>query len=600
MMSLLLPFQTRATNSSSDPTPRRFGVGHAFLLALILLAGPREDAHAEAAHRVLFINSYHPDFPTTVNQMEGLRSVLPRNLVALDIEFMDSKRFNDPVNLGNFYNTLVYKLAKNPPYDLLITADDNALRFALTHQEDLFQGLPIIFFGINNKTLALEQDARPSVCGVVESLSMLDTLQLMKKLHPHAKTFFALVDGTDTGQSDLETFYSHKDQIDGVEFTDISLKTLTYDEFAMALQDVPDTDCALLLSAFKDKNGQLLRFDEGLQLVRDNLHVPIYHLWYHGLGEGILGGKFLDHFDQATIAARMALEVLNGRPMEELSVITESPNRFMFDHIELERFGFLERDLPEGSSIINTPFSFYRTYPEFVWVTTTAITVLTTLVAVLLWNVIYRYRAEGELQRHHDQLEALVEERTSALKELNTQLKDSEERFRSLSDAAFEGIVISEEGVILETNHAFCMMIGRPEANVANTRVIDLVPREDRADLVEKISSGYEMAYESRCLKADGSIIPIELQSKTFSYRGKQVRVTAVRDLTERQESEEEINGLVGILPLCSYCKKIRDDKGYWEQVDLYIHKYSKANVSHGICPECMEVHVEKERQAWE
>lgn len=50
-----------------------------------------------------------------------------------------------------------------------------------------------------------------------------------------------------------------------------------------------------------------------------------------------------------------------------------------------------------------------------------------------------------------------------------------------------------------------------------------------------------------------------------------------------------ELNTLKGILPLCSYCKKVRDDKGYWEQVDNYIHKYSAVDVSHSICPECVK-----------
>ncbi len=50
-----------------------------------------------------------------------------------------------------------------------------------------------------------------------------------------------------------------------------------------------------------------------------------------------------------------------------------------------------------------------------------------------------------------------------------------------------------------------------------------------------------------------------------------------------------EVKSLRGILPLCSFCKKIRDDKGYWEQVDVYIHKYSQADISHSICPDCIE-----------
>ena len=59
----------------------------------------------------------------------------------------------------------------------------------------------------------------------------------------------------------------------------------------------------------------------------------------------------------------------------------------------------------------------------------------------------------------------------------------------------------------------------------------------------------------------------------------------------ELKKALKEIKTLRGILPLCSYCKKIRNDKGYWEQVDVYIHKYSQADISHSICPDCSKEH---------
>ena len=52
---------------------------------------------------------------------------------------------------------------------------------------------------------------------------------------------------------------------------------------------------------------------------------------------------------------------------------------------------------------------------------------------------------------------------------------------------------------------------------------------------------------------------------------------------------------VTGLLPICSYCKKVRDDKGYWEQVDVYIHRHSLVDVSHGICPDCTKKHFPKE-----
>ncbi|MBU0480846.1 MAG: hypothetical protein KKG47_07075 [Proteobacteria bacterium] len=53
----------------------------------------------------------------------------------------------------------------------------------------------------------------------------------------------------------------------------------------------------------------------------------------------------------------------------------------------------------------------------------------------------------------------------------------------------------------------------------------------------------------------------------------------------------DEIKALKGILPICSFCKQIRDDKGYWNQVEVYIRNHTDADFSHSICPECTRKH---------
>ena len=59
--------------------------------------------------------------------------------------------------------------------------------------------------------------------------------------------------------------------------------------------------------------------------------------------------------------------------------------------------------------------------------------------------------------------------------------------------------------------------------------------------------------------------------------------------VVELRKTLNEIKTLRGILPLCSYCKRIRNDKGFWEQVDVYIHQHSDADISHSLCPDCMQ-----------
>jgi hypothetical protein len=77
--------------------------------------------------------------------------------------------------------------------------------------------------------------------------------------------------------------------------------------------------------------------------------------------------------------------------------------------------------------------------------------------------------------------------------------------------------------------------------------------------------------------------------------------VMNVRDVSERKRIEEEREKLVGelqkalsevkklsgFLPICASCKKIRDDKGYWRQIEAYIRDHSEAEFSHGLCPDC-------------
>jgi len=66
-------------------------------------------------------------------------------------------------------------------------------------------------------------------------------------------------------------------------------------------------------------------------------------------------------------------------------------------------------------------------------------------------------------------------------------------------------------------------------------------------------------------------------------------------DVTERVEAqiatrtrhEEELKELRGFIPICSYCKKIRNDRNFWEQIELFISRHSAAEFTHGVCPEC-------------
>jgi len=76
--------------------------------------------------------------------------------------------------------------------------------------------------------------------------------------------------------------------------------------------------------------------------------------------------------------------------------------------------------------------------------------------------------------------------------------------------------------------------------------------------------------------------------AKDISERKK--KEEALKELiSSLQKAIEEIKTLKGIVPICCHCKKIRDDEGYWEQVEAYVSKHTEAQFSHGICPDCIK-----------
>jgi PAS domain S-box-containing protein len=120
-------------------------------------------------------------------------------------------------------------------------------------------------------------------------------------------------------------------------------------------------------------------------------------------------------------------------------------------------------------------------------------------------------------------------------------LRESEERFSRLAEATFEGIVMTDQGRIIDANHQLAEMLGYELLEIIGMSVMELVAPESRQLVQKNIASGYEGPYEHLALRKDGSILPVEVRAKTMPYKGHMVRVTAIRDITQRKQAEEEI-----------------------------------------------------------
>ena len=123
-------------------------------------------------------------------------------------------------------------------------------------------------------------------------------------------------------------------------------------------------------------------------------------------------------------------------------------------------------------------------------------------------------------------------------------LRESEERFRNLTAAAFEGIVITEKGRILDINDQGLRMLGYERAEMIGREATEFVSPETRSIVAEAIRSEREITYEHQLVRKDGSRIQAEARAKMTRTDGRTLRMTALRDITERREAERRQKSL--------------------------------------------------------
>lgn len=130
----------------------------------------------------------------------------------------------------------------------------------------------------------------------------------------------------------------------------------------------------------------------------------------------------------------------------------------------------------------------------------------------------------------------------------------------------------------------------------ANTPVIFLTVQND----IESVAKGFEIGSVDYITKPFHSV-ELLARVKTHLALGRFGRVLESKNKElesknhELTQALEEINALRGIIPICANCHKIRDDEGYWEQMEAYIQNHSDAKFSHSICPDCVKALYEHE-----
>ena len=121
------------------------------------------------------------------------------------------------------------------------------------------------------------------------------------------------------------------------------------------------------------------------------------------------------------------------------------------------------------------------------------------------------------------------------------ELSAEKERFRELSDAAFEALVVHDQGMIVDANQAFLEMFGYRRPEVAGLKAMDLCAPESRDTVTRNIAAGATAPYEAVGLRRNGSKFLAQLRGGPIRYQGRLLRVVALRDISEQRQLEAQV-----------------------------------------------------------
>ena len=238
---------------------------------------------AHSNQRVLFISSYSYDFFAVSHQIDGLKEGLGSDF-DINYAFMDAKHKGSILAESDFYQEMLHFKDTHGRYDAVILGDDDALNFARTYRKVFFDGLPLIFEGIN-----IEENAQAAhvegMTGVIETVPFFKTIEGAVRLRPGADKIVMLIDRTPTGQGLVPQFFAVQKEFPQLTFSVLDESAYSEASLAETLESIGEDTIVLLGSFNNDGDGNHYTSEQGPEFLASHLQVPFF--CRDGAGPGV-------------------------------------------------------------------------------------------------------------------------------------------------------------------------------------------------------------------------------------------------------------------------------------------------------------------------
>ena len=484
---------------------------------LAAMAGLPATALATPSGSVLVLNSYQQGYSWTDGEVAGIHNGLHDvSGLRLSVEYLDWRRFPTQQNLDQVEKLLQTRYGADKP-DVLIVTDNPALDFALDRRSSLFAGVPIVFCGINNYQVSLLRGAK-DVTGVAEEIDPAGTLALALRLHAHATSVYVITDFTETGLAVRRTIETAIP-----EFRDRAAFTFSPDatvaEVMDAVANLPSGTIILAAPFIRDRDGVFTDMPEFTAELARHTSLPIYGMYEHCLGQGIVGGVLTSAELEGTQVGELVTRILAGAPASSIPVVTQRSTLVAFDWLKLQAFSIPLSSLPVGATVINRPVTILDTNRRLVFFTILIMAMLVMGIVFLAINDLRRERAEAKALR----LATAIEQAADAI------------------------AITNPDGIVTYVNPAFGHATGFPEAESRGHDIRGLLGEEVAVPL-ERRTEEHLTTYDSwkkkiTSVRKDGSAVELDLTVSPVRGPGDEVaNYTYVgRDITQEAALEEQL-----------------------------------------------------------
>ena len=488
------------------------------LFILFLCAG----AHGYKMYQVLVINSLQQGVPWTQEQMKAFESVFMSSDMEIDlhIDYMHTKRIELSEEYIKFkYDTLSDEFRKLH-FNVVICSGIDAMRFVLDSGGRLFPDTPIIFCGI---TSVNDPEIRKGNLhlGVYFDGTLERNIKLATELFPDTKKIVFVHDQTSGGLDIAAAAHQVAKEFPKLSFTFLTdMKMVDIQDYVRKL---PSNAAVIPLAFNIDKSGEFFVSDTGIKMIASASSVPVFGLLDFEIDDGIFGGYLYSISDNSKKIAEMALRILKGEDIRNISPPKTSA-QYMFNYAEMKRFGVSMSDLPNGSVIAHKPDSFLRDHRDVVIGAAIVLLSLLGTITILSINIIRRMRAE----------EALIK---------------SEERYGRLFERSPDMVIVLKREQVIEANPAVFNVLGYNPEEIVGYTPWDVSP-EYQPD--GQLSTSSAKHHIDRAMedgpqtfawvhkRKDGSYVDCEVALVAYRVDDEMFVQAIVRDITERKRAEEE------------------------------------------------------------